>query len=144
MPGVISEMCCAFCRFRSPFVSPQIPVTLAESLQRRFFRQQSLSVKANLLSPLEQEKSALLHNRMQPLLKLSFFFIYLPQAAPNNCLANETFLLVNVEHTDCKICAGDLTACSHRNKHKQRFVGGKRRCERAARHGLWWFPVWLG
>lgn len=48
------------------------PVTLAGSLQNRSSLaewEQSLLVKANLLSPLEQEKSALLHNSVQPLLK---------------------------------------------------------------------------
>lgn len=62
--AVVSAGWVPFCQLTDPCHISSVP-----SAQVLLAEQQSLLVKANLLSPLEQEKSALLHNSTEPLLK---------------------------------------------------------------------------
>lgn len=78
-----------FCRLTDPCHISSVPE--AQVLL------QSLMVKANLLSPLEQEKSALLHNSVSPLLNPHFLLHTLTKT---NYFVNETFLSFQVEELE--------------------------------------------
>lgn len=69
---------------------PPAQVLLAE--------QQSLLVKMNLLSPLEQEKSAFLHNSMYPLLEPRCLL----QAVPNTAVPKDIIWQIKRFHKELK------------------------------------------